>query len=1463
MKAKRYNFHSFSAVERKLTDSWKKHNLSADYDHPEFGILPDDAPCENCVEVLSRRQADERYFVDVEDETVFYQQKAMGELHAQENGSWITIDHRLKPIAEGVYESGFTSEQAGFLTGSQRSYIRTSSGEVYFNNWHLLTVSEGIETDHGTADWSHVTVGEDGMYITEVFPGIDAQMIVFRGAIKTNFILKENRFGEYDELVFRDRFDTPLAPSVGFSDENTNGIGELTIFSGSTDVLRMNEAVLFAKDGPKELLRSGAYRVHGNEVDVVVPFDWISANIGSYNLVVDPLVTGTNTLAQASITGSMYNGSCNFTNSCNYNLVVQRPANATVTDITWSFSYTATGACWLMDGATRFAAGSCVSPATAGYYWYCNQIGGGTCNGNNISIFSDLSSCMPAPGCTAQNVTFTLQFFRACYGNTGCSGTCVGAGSPWTMTITGRTIEYTNSATPFSVSATTICQGQSITATTTGSYGVPGYTYNWSFSPTGIPSVGTGASASITFPTSGSITLYSIVTDACGNQVTSSRVITVTPGPTISVNSPTICAGGSGVLTASGATSYTWSPASGLSATSGTTVTATPATTTTYTITGTTSGCTGTTTATVTVNTNPVITVNSETICAGGSATLTASGGTTYSWSPGAGLSATTGASVTANPTTTTTYTVTGTTSGCSGTATSTVTIGPNPTVTVTSPTICAGSSATLTANGATTYTWSPGAGLSSTFGATVTANPTTTTTYTVTGTISGCTGTATSIVTVTPLPVVTVNSETICAGSLATLTASGGTSYSWSPPSGLSATSGATVTANPSTTTTYTVTGTASGCSNTATSVVTVNPIPVITVNSSMICEGFAATLTAAGANSYSWSPPLGLSATTGATVLANPPVTTTYTVSGTTNGCTGSLTSTVSVNPNPVVDVNSPTICAGTSTTLTASGATTYSWSPSGGLSANSGETVTASPSVTTTYTVTGSTPYGCTGSATATVTVIPLPLVTVNSVTICAGTSAPLTASGATNYSWSPPTGLSATTGSNVIANPAATTTYTVTGTTSGCSSQSSGTVTVTPLPVVNVSNNGPLCPGDDLNLSSNTIAGAVYSWSGPSGFASGTQNPAITNITAANAGIYTLQITSSGCSASGTTELTLNPGLSTAINPSGPYCVNSSAVTLTAANPGGIWSGTGIVNTSTGLFDPSQATIGNNTITYDLPAGCGGASTATILVLSIPVVDFSADVTTGCAPLETVFTNLSAPQGTSVVWQFGNGSGATTIGSSLAVFNSEGCYDVSLTVTDDQGCTNSLIQEEVVCVLPDPEAAFTVDNVQAPMSNPVFQFLNQSSNSVTHQWFFGDGTFSYDFNPSHGYSEEAGGYNVVLVSANEAGCTDTARLAVTVVEEVIYFVPNSFTPDGNEDNNIFLPVMTSGFDPYHYRLTLYNRWGETLFESNNAEIGWDGTYAGKAAQEGIYTWTITFKDPDTDKKYEQSGHVLLIR
>ena len=182
---------------------------------------------------------------------------------------------------------------------------------------------------------------------------------------------------------------------------------------------------------------------------------------------------------------------------------------------------------------------------------------------------------------------------------------------------------------------------------------------------------------------------------------------------------------------------------------------------------------------------------------------------------------------------------------------------------------------------------------------------------------------------------------------------------------------------------------------------------------------------------------------------------------------------------------------------------------------------------------------------------------------------------------------------------------------------------------------------------------------------------------------------------------------------------------------------------------------------------------------------------------------------------------------------------------------------------IYVYPNPEASFTADNFSTSVIDPVFYFENTSLNATAFTWNFGDGTSSNLENPTQAYPELIGYYLVELIATNNSGCVDTVSNFVYVEEETIFYVPNSFSPDGNEVNNVFQPVFSEGYDPDFYSLRIFNRWGEVVFETTEVTNGWDGNYRGNMCQDGTYVWSISFKAGTSDLVYRYEGHVTLIK
>lgn len=849
----------------------------------------------------------------------------------------------------------------------------------------------------------------------------------------------------------------------------------------------------------------------------------------------------------------------------------------------------------------------------------------------------------------------------------------------------------------------------------------------WGFTPTLATQQWSGtANSGLTTTTSnpatvnptvaGNYTYTYTITDNYGCSYDTTVTLNVSAGPTITATaSPSsVCPGQSSTLTASGGATYNWSTGA-----TGASVSVTPGSTTTYTVTGTSAaGCIGTATVTVTASPPAAISASASpaAICSGTATTVSASGGSTYVWSPSGS-----GASFTASPTTTTTYSVTGTTAaGCTGSATVMVTLNPNPTVTASaSPaSVCPGQASTLSASGASGYVWSCGSTM---------VNPLVTTTYTVTGTsAAGCTGTATVTVVVNPNATITASAlpTSICSGQSATLTASGGATYVWNTGSTMNP-----LTVNPTSTTSYTVTGTtALGCSGTAALTITVNPLPAVSASASPanICFGSSSTLTGSGASSYSWS--TGQNATS---ISVSPVVNTTYTVTGTSSaGCTG--TATVSINISASLSISaaaSPSsVCLGQSSTISASGASTYTWSPAG-----TGASFAASPTATTTYSVTGSDAWGCTGTTTVTLTVNPLPTVTAsaNPTGICAGQSSVITATGANSYVWS-----SGSSGASFTATPSGTSTYSVTGTSSaGCTGSATVTLTVNPLPTVTATATpAAICAGQSSTISA---SGAnSYVWNTGASSASISVSPVSTTN-------YTVTGTSvAGCTGSATVSLTINPlpVVSATASPSMICAGQSSTISASGANSY-VWSPGG----SGASFSATPGSTTTYSVTGTSTAGCTGTAVVTLTVNPLPTVSASASPSAICVGQSST---ISASGANSYVWSPG-GSGTSFTANPITTT----IYSVTGTTT--AGCTGSSSVSLTVNPLPNIVATASPMAVCAGFSTTV-----SASGGSSYVWSSGQTVASFNEMPAATTT-----YNVTGTDAHN--CSNTASVTVTLM------------------------------------------------------------------------------------------------
>lgn len=463
---------------------------------------------------------------------------------------------------------------------------------------------------------------------------------------------------------------------------------------------------------------------------------------------------------------------------------------------------------------------------------------------------------------------------------------------------------------------------------------------------------------------------------------------------------------------------------------------------------------------------------SNQIICFGASANLSASGIGNLSWysaSVGGAFLGSGASYSTPNLTTSTTYYVQDSTCTNSIRTAITVTV-TQPSITITGPaTVCSGSLTTLTATGATSYTWSTGVNTSS-----AVVSPTIASVYTVTGADAlGCTSVKTKSISVLALPSISVSGSTVvCKGNATILNATGASSYTWN----IGAVSPSLVTPGLSTTTVYTVTGTGSnGCRNIKTHTVNVYVVPLTLAGSYSVCQGSGTTFTASGATSYTWSSQV-IGTAYGPTVTVYPNISYGYSVTA-KDASNCSVTQTFVITPLslPIVTVSIPAQqCPGVPVTVNASGASTYTWLPMN----VTGTSAVITPTAMTMFTVVGTAVNTCTDDIVTNVSVKPLPSISITASqnSVCQGTSVNLYGNGSSiSYVWS-----SGQTSYSISSSPMVTTTYTLTGTGSnGCSANAVKTVTVNPSPILTITGDSTLCSG---NFGAIVASGAnTYTWS----------------------------------------------------------------------------------------------------------------------------------------------------------------------------------------------------------------------------------------------------------------------------------------------------------------------------------------------------------------------------------------------
>ncbi len=1135
---------------------------------------------------------------------------------------------------------------------------------------------------------------------------------------------------------------------------------------------------------------------------------------------------------------------------------------------------TATSPTICSGNSTNLTGGGAVS-----YLWNPGAISGSPISVSPISTTTYTVTGTGVNGCTnTSQVTVTVNPTPTVTAT--ASATTICAGNPSTLTGGGATSYLWNpgaiSGSPIVVSPATTTT-YTVTGTSVGCSGTAQVTVNVNPTPTvtavaSSPTICLGGSTNLTgggavsylwnpgaiagspiTVTPITTTTYTI-TGTAGNGCsgTAQVQVTVNPTPTVTAvaSAPTICSGNSTNLTGGGAVSYSWNPG----AISGSPISVTPLTTTTYTVTGTgANGCTSTAQVTITVNPTPTVTATTSVpaICVGGSATLTGNGATTYLWNPGS----ISGSPISVSPIATTTYTVTGTNGSCSSNAQVTVTVNPLPTPTATSTpaSICIGQSASLSSTGGVTYIWNGGT-LINANGTPQSVSPTTTTTYTVDVTNSnGCSANAQVTLTVNPLPVPVAGADqNICPGNSANLLASGGGTYSWNGGVLVNA-NGAAQIVTPVATTSYIVTVTNGfGCQQNDTVLISLNPLPATNAGPDVsICPNSSIQLNASGAASYSWSPASGLNFTNISNPIANPLVTTTYVVTGSTAlGCTLNDTIVVTVANNLTVFAGADVqLCSGDTIVLSTGGGTIYSWSPAISLQTPNAASTNAFPTVTTTYTVNVTDANACTGRDSITVTVTgPVNLSSSGATTICIGQSTSINATPSNGiapytFNWSN----SLVGPGPITVTPVTTTNYTVSVTDSaGCTSAPQSILVNVNLPlVISGLANAEYCAGGSTTLTAASSGGDgnyTFTWN------PGNLNGATQTLSPLSTTTYTVVVTD-GCTTPADTmfvTITVDPLPIVAVqSTTNELCFGGMTGAATLNASGGLapytylWSPTGgSTSTASGLG------AGNYSIIVRDSLGCAQTQTLVITEPTLLVTSGStspehcnnADGSASCI-------GSGGTPGYSYLWS--NASTNDSINNLMS-----GSY--SVVTTDANGCT---ITSTVV-----------VSNTGNANANAGTNVTILSGSSTI---LLGTGGVTYNWSPATDLSCSNCANPVasptittvyILTVTDINGCTGVDTVTVFVDEACgQVFIPNAFSPNGDNANDT---LYVRGNCIKYMDFQVYNRWGEKVFSTGNPAIGWDGTWRGQPCEAAVFTYVLRATLND-DTQVDKQGSITIVK
>lgn len=613
-------------------------------------------------------------------------------------------------------------------------------------------------------------------------------------------------------------------------------------------------------------------------------------------------------------------------------------------------------------------------------------------------------------------------------------------------------------------------------------------------------------------------------------------------------------------------------------------------------------------------------------------------------------------------------------------------------------------------------------------------------------------------------------------------------------------------------------------------------------------------------------------------------PPGTTGYFLTANASGCSGAIggiSDTTFITRDIVNGTGSSTTdyCAGGVGTATVTpgagvGPFTFSWAPSGQTSATATNVFTGNNTVTITDAL------GCTGTVVVNVPNTNASFSGTTTQVSCPGgsdgtaTATMTPALGTVSYNWYDAGGQTTQTATGLTAG----TYHCEVSSTTGCIDTVEVTVTEIPGMVSQIINQSDVTcnSGNDGVLEvaiTDGTAPYTYSWSN-----SASSTNMATDLVAGN---HVLTITDAN-SCVITVSVTIgepSPLRITSLTPDLIICPeNSTTLAVTGSGGNGpaeyifTWKEDGtIIGTGTTIVvDPVNSGTQYCVVLTEI---CGSPSKDSCMNITFPtpiIPDYVADKLYSCSPGAFTFYNNSSNKSEidHVDVDYGNGFSETVNGPADLVYTytNPGIYTIDVVTTSIQGCVTTETFPGIANVIPNPVADFNMSSNPTTFFETYITMQDKSSPSVNSWKWYSPGstplTSSTESPVFHFPEGVVGTYDITLIVETPEGCIDTITKILTVNSDIIFYAPNSFTPDGDEFNQNWL-FYVSGIDEYNFELLIFNRWGEVMWETKDPHASWDGTYQGQIVPNGAYSWIARVKDIYNDSKKTFTGSINVIR